>query len=399
MSSSKLKKNARKKLAHSSSGKPVKICLNMIVRDEKDNIIRCFNSVRHLLDAIVICDTGSVDNTPDLIKEYLQKENLPGEVISRPWTNDFGKNRTEALRYAEEFIQRHDSTSQFTWYVMFMDADNQAFAYDGKSKFPSTWKSNLHHDCYDVEMRNGNASYHYPWLIRVDPEKRWKWCEPRHEYPAPDGDWKENRATITGGYVYSGREGFRSKNKWTYLEDAFAFLKQIREEPTNTRAVFYAAQSMRDCNNYDLAAQLYKRRARMGGWNEEVYMSLLYLGTRRFMMKKFDDKTIGIFLDALDKCPQRFEAPYYLIMIWRLQKKFRLGWELAKLYIDATPPTNSLFADMDIVDWGLYDEAAICAFYAGDKDKFKELSNRVLSSKLSPDNIKERVRKNLQSFG
>jgi hypothetical protein len=59
------------------------ICLAMIVRDEAQVIERCLSSVIGLIDYWVICDTGSIDGTPDLIANILA--GVPGELHHRPW--------------------------------------------------------------------------------------------------------------------------------------------------------------------------------------------------------------------------------------------------------------------------------------------------------------------------
>src|SRR3990167_10039713 len=89
--------------------KKQKICLNMIVKNEKEVIARCLNSCKHLIDYWVIVDTGSTDGTQDVIRKELK--GIPGELHSRPWVN-FGHNRQEALLLAKK---KGD-------YILFMDA-------------------------------------------------------------------------------------------------------------------------------------------------------------------------------------------------------------------------------------------------------------------------------------
>ena len=54
------------------------ICLVMIVRNEAAIIRRCLESVRPHIDRWVICDTGSTDNTPDIVQEILS--GIPGTL-------------------------------------------------------------------------------------------------------------------------------------------------------------------------------------------------------------------------------------------------------------------------------------------------------------------------------
>jgi len=47
--------------------------LMMIVKNEKDVILRCLKSVLPIIDYWTIVDTGSTDGTQDIIKSFLQK--------------------------------------------------------------------------------------------------------------------------------------------------------------------------------------------------------------------------------------------------------------------------------------------------------------------------------------
>ena len=63
-------------------GKEQTMALCMIVRDEAAIVERCLAAVRPLIDAWVICDTGSTDGTQELIARTL--EGVPGELHARP---------------------------------------------------------------------------------------------------------------------------------------------------------------------------------------------------------------------------------------------------------------------------------------------------------------------------
>ena len=48
------------------------ICLNMIVKNEGHIITRLLKSVLPIIDTYVICDTGSTDDTPQIITNFLE---------------------------------------------------------------------------------------------------------------------------------------------------------------------------------------------------------------------------------------------------------------------------------------------------------------------------------------
>ena len=91
-----------------------RICLNMIVKNESKIITRLFDSVLPLIDSYCICDTGSTDDTIQIIKEYFHKKEIPGKIIQIPF-QDFGYNRTQALQVCNDMLDID--------YILLIDAD------------------------------------------------------------------------------------------------------------------------------------------------------------------------------------------------------------------------------------------------------------------------------------
>ena len=65
-----------------SNGKT--LCLVMIVKNESKVIKRCFDSIVEHLDYWVIHDTGSTDDTPQIIESYMKEHNVKGELHHTP---------------------------------------------------------------------------------------------------------------------------------------------------------------------------------------------------------------------------------------------------------------------------------------------------------------------------
>ena len=74
------------------------ICLNMIVKNESHIIKKTLiNIIKYVkLDYWVICDTGSSDNTINIIQNFFDELNIPGELHKHTW-RDFSYNRNLAL--------------------------------------------------------------------------------------------------------------------------------------------------------------------------------------------------------------------------------------------------------------------------------------------------------------
>ena len=90
------------------------ICLNMIVKNESKIITRLLESVLPIIDSYVICDTGSTDNTIEIIETFFNTKNIQGKIVKEPF-RDFGYNRTVALNAVVD-VPNSD-------YILLLDAD------------------------------------------------------------------------------------------------------------------------------------------------------------------------------------------------------------------------------------------------------------------------------------
>lgn len=70
------------------------LSLCMIVRNEQATLRRCLDSVRGLVDEIIVVDTGSTDESPSIARE------CGARVVTAPWENDFSGARNRSLELA-----------------------------------------------------------------------------------------------------------------------------------------------------------------------------------------------------------------------------------------------------------------------------------------------------------
>lgn len=70
------------------------ISLCMIVKNEEQVIARCLSSVQHLVDEIIIVDTGSTDNTKQIASQFTN------HVYDFEWNSNFAEARNKSIRHA-----------------------------------------------------------------------------------------------------------------------------------------------------------------------------------------------------------------------------------------------------------------------------------------------------------
>ena len=70
----------------------ISVC--MIVKNEEKYLEQCLNSIKELVDEIIIVDTGSTDRTKEIAARFTNK------IFDFQWCDDFAAARNESLKHA-----------------------------------------------------------------------------------------------------------------------------------------------------------------------------------------------------------------------------------------------------------------------------------------------------------
>jgi len=128
----------------------------MIVKNESRIIIRLLESVIPIIDGYCICDTGSTDNTIELITQFFKEREIYGVIIQEPF-RDFGYNRTFALKACETHMP-------YMQYILLLDAD---MIVTGRAlESPTDFKFTLTQDMYHVYQGSPQFYYKNARIIR-----------------------------------------------------------------------------------------------------------------------------------------------------------------------------------------------------------------------------------------
>lgn len=160
------------------------ISLCMIVRDEEDVIGRCLESMKDLADEIIIVDTGSVDKTKEIVKEYTD------QVYEFTWINDFAAARNFSFSKANmDFVMWMDADD------ILKEADRNAFM-ELKAKLNPEIDMVMmsYHVAFDSQG-NPTMTYYRERLMRR--EKDYRWTGAVHEVIVPEGNIIYSQAAVT----------------------------------------------------------------------------------------------------------------------------------------------------------------------------------------------------------
>lgn len=341
----------------------------MIVKDESHIIKETLTNILEYmeLDYWVISDTGSTDNTKQIIKNFFKNKNIPGELFEDEW-KDFGHNRSVALSHA------YNKTD----YLFIFDADDKI---RGNLVID---KEKINIEQYDLRF---GKEFTYVRPLLITNRKRWIYEGVLHEYLSSLEPITSNQILPGDYYIESRRLGARSSHQDKYEKDATILTKAFEEEKKEglkNRYAFYAAQSYKDCNQIDKAIEWYKKVLTLNNWDQEKYYSCLMVGDL-YKRQNLIDNANSYYFKTVEYDKSRIEGivnlcKYYYekenhLLVHLLCNKFNNN------YIDYD---KKLFIDLNMYNDELDYYNSISSYYIDEKENgYKSLKKVLINKKVN----------------
>jgi len=350
-----------------------RLCLNMIVKNEALIIERCLAAAAPHVDCFVICDTGSTDDTIEIVRNFFEKAGIPGVVLSTAFVN-FGQARNDALDAARAAELEFD-------YILFCDADMELVVHHLE------FRRGLTGPAYMLVQRSIHG-LEYPNIRLVGREVPAKYRGVTHEYL----DLGSVEKPVLDGVSYLDHAS--GANRRGKFERDIALLKQgLEAEPDNARYAFYLGNSYYDLHNNAEAFEWYQRRAAMGGWQEEVFYSNYRIGLCLERLGR-EAEMIARHLNTFELFPLRAEPLHALALFMQRKSRHHLAYHLAEIGRTIQTPTHGLFLEADVYAWRLEDISAVALYWLGRKEEAAKQNRRLLH--IVPASQRVRILENLR---
>lgn len=232
----------------------MRLAVLMMLKNEAANIEISLTSLLGSIDTLIVYDTGSTDGTMDVVSAFCARHGMRlfqkhGEFVN------FAVSRNASLDFAD--------TIEDVDYVILMDCKDRLSLKACDFSLAKAWY-------VDVDLWMGGKSVTKLKSVRILQNRAgYRYYGVVHEYLAVSGKIGNCDVTLTQNRDGEGRR---------LEKDYQVLLKDHLEHPTDSRTLFYLAQTCHESGRFREAIKYSLMRIELGGFQEEVFASYLRCG-------------------------------------------------------------------------------------------------------------------------
>ena len=354
-----------------------KLVLTQIMKNEAHVVTRMLDSIKSIVDIVCLVDTGSTDNTIEVVKNWGKENNVETHVFERAFDN-FENSRNYSIQVAREVTKDRGNDYWGFW----LDADETI------EILPNFNKAGINKDLYMFNTFINVMKYTRNECYKLD--KPFRFYGPVHEFIVCD-DKNITSGLMEGLNVRVQMDGgsWKGNIPEKYKSHAFVLEKYIDSNRQDPRWIFYTAQSYHDSaclpdnreeNEERLRRSMkyYKERvSRNDGYPEEIFYSQFRIGTIMRVLDEPFHLTLNELLKAYSMDPLRAEPIKAIIDHYLGVGEWHNAYLFSKFakvnFHQKNPyPTRLLFVDESLYIWKILEVHAAACFYTGRKDEARQ---------------------------
>ena len=321
--------------------KDYKICVYAISKNEEQFVKRWVDSMSEA-DKIIVLDTGSDDNTVNLLKDY------GVEVYEKkitPWRFDVARNISLSLVPKEYDI------------CLCVDLD-EVFEKGWREKLLSVWD--------DTVTR---VRYTYNWSFdeygkpattflanKIHKRDNYKWTHPVHEVLTPINEEKE----IVCKDLILNHYPDKTKSRGSYLS---LFELRVKEDPEDDRNMHYLGREYMYYLKWDKCIETLKKHLNLKNatWKDERAASMRFIA-RSYRALKSNNDAILWYQKAIEEAPYLREGYVELGYLYYEDGLFDEAYKYLKKGLEIKEKSNSYINEEFAWNGFVYDLLSVCAF-------------------------------------
>ena len=323
------------------------------------------------IDSYFIFDTGSTDGTIEVTQNYFKEKGIENGYIAQEPFIDFATSRNRALELAEE--QFHHAC-----FMLMPDAEWYMHNVEGLINFCKEQIFNFHIDTYSVRTLSFWHDYTQQRLFRVGAHARFigvvHECVDSYSIAKVPGD-------IYFEFRRSNQGNERSAQRWK--RDLVLLKKEHKQNPKDSRTVFYLAQTYDCLGKWKQAFKYYDLRVKLQGWQEEAFVAQFRMGQMAEHLEKQESTDWMVplynYLKAFSMRPHRAEPLIAIARYYLERGDHHTAFVFAQRACQIPYPSEDiLFVEKYFYDYIRWDVLGQCAWYTGYFDMGEEAVKNAL---------------------
>lgn len=322
-----------------SEEKTYKVACSIMVKNEEKSISKTLETFLPHCDCLIVFDTGSTDNTVDLIKQYTEKYKKPLYLITGKFV-DFSTSRNTLLYYAQnlaEYLVLPDSNDELIGGENIMKMIKQNDKHPEEKKWNAIFVKQIwetthsiridekHMNTLDEKTLEGLSKQkrQRPFKnIRIIRTKQgWTYNCVIHEnvyinptvmyedISIPNNTNTPKLAQNTDIVFFQNRDEDNKKSELRYASDIVLLQKELKRNPDDLRTIFYLGQTNECMKNIEEALVWYVKRCSIGTNTEEKYISAYRSGKLSILLNKSHEDIVKYLLLANTIALEMFSEP------------------------------------------------------------------------------------------
>lgn len=322
----------------------ITISLCMIVKNESDCLRNCLLSVYDLVDEIIIVDTGSTDNTIEIIKEFSDT------AYNFKWINDFSAARNYSFSLATKE------------YILWLDADDVLLEDDRKKfkKLKETLDNSVDYVgmMYDYSFNSdGVCCYSFRRNRLVKNFKGFYWDCFMHERLNVWGNFKDEDIHITHTRTHDNTERNVENFRKKMLENYYL----------NPREIYYYGGELQTAGYTDDAIRVLEDFLTKDYDDNYDKINALNRLASCYSEKKDYEKAIQCCLKTFSFGVPKAETCYKLASYFQTLKRYHEAIFWFKSTLEAERPTpNLMVVDDSWINYLPHQQLCCCYYNIGD---------------------------------
>ena len=161
------------------------------------------------------------------------------------------------------------------------------------------------------------------------------------------------------------------------------------------KIVFLEAVELEEKGRFTAALELFDKRSKMGGSEQEVFVALLRCARLKERLRADSDEIIDAYLKAYHARPSRLEPLFYLAEYFKSETIYLMSYLISKYAFANLKEPESFYTEHWIYQYGISYQYAESAYHCNKRTEARDVFVKLLIVESLPESIRKNIESNL----